>query len=69
MKEQMQQRLEELRSELAKGRELAQNLQRQQSELGEQMARISGAIQVLEELLAAENHAAGQAETEGDGSA
>ena len=48
----MQQRLQELRAELEKGRQRLQALEREQREVRETMLRISGAIQVLEELSA-----------------
>ena len=47
----MQQRLRELRAELDKGRQRMQELEREQREVRDTMLRISGAIQVLEELL------------------
>jgi hypothetical protein len=43
-------RLQELREEFAKGQEVQKDLQRQMTQLTESMLRISGAIQVLEEL-------------------
>jgi prefoldin subunit 5 len=47
-------RLAELRAELAKGREQLARLDAQRAELRDTMLRISGAIQVLEELAEAE---------------
>jgi len=47
-------RLEELRKELIKGRERLASLDRERQELRDTMLRISGAIQVLEELQAQE---------------
>jgi len=43
-------RLEELKNELIKGRERLASLDRERQELRDTMLRISGAIQVLEEL-------------------
>lgn len=48
----MNERLEELRRELAKGQQEMVRLDRQRQELRDTMLRISGAIQVIEELLA-----------------
>jgi len=48
-------RLRELRSELEKGAQQLAALDRRRSELRETMLRIEGAIQVLEELKAAEH--------------
>jgi prefoldin subunit 5 len=45
-------RLEELKNELIKGREKLAALDRERQELRDTMLRISGAIQVLEELQA-----------------
>lgn len=45
-------RLQELRAEYARGQLRAEALQREQQALHETMLRISGAIQVLQELLA-----------------
>jgi chaperonin cofactor prefoldin len=51
-------RLQELREEFAKGQEVQKDLQRQMTQLTESMLRISGAIQVLEELQGApQDHA------------
>jgi DNA repair exonuclease SbcCD ATPase subunit len=51
MREQVEARLAELRSELEAGQRRLVELERQQHELRELMLRISGAAQVLEELL------------------
>jgi len=48
----MNERLEQLRRELEKGRQRLEDLDRQRLELRDTMLRISGAIQVIEELLA-----------------
>ena len=50
----MNHRLEELKNELIKGRERLASLDRERQELRDTMLRISGAIQVLEELQAQE---------------
>ena len=47
----MQKRLEELRAELEKGQRHLEHLERQRQDTRETMLRISGAIQVLEELV------------------
>lgn len=54
MKEQIQARLEMLRKELERGQVELQKVESQRTHLRETMFRISGAIQVLEELLAEE---------------
>ena len=43
-------RLEELRREFERGRQHLENVERQRQELRDTLLRISGAIQVLEEL-------------------
>lgn len=48
----MTNRLEELKRELEKGRQRLEALERERQELRDTMLRISGAIQVIEELLA-----------------
>jgi hypothetical protein len=52
MREQMQFRLEELKKEFEIGHNRLQETERQQAMLRETLLRISGAIQVLEEVLA-----------------
>lgn len=52
MQEQLQERLELLKKEFASGQARLQELEMQQGHLRETLLRISGAIQVLEELLA-----------------
>lgn len=51
MQKQIQQRLDELKTEFEKGQSRLQELQQQQSHLHETLLRIGGAIQVLTELL------------------
>ena len=48
-------RLEELRGEYARGQAQVKALEQRQAELHDTLLRISGAIQVLEELLAQGN--------------
>jgi prefoldin subunit 5 len=50
----LQQRLEELRAELAKGEQQFAMLERERAATRDTILRIQGAIQVLEELAAAE---------------
>lgn len=52
MHDQLQRRLEALRKELDLGRQRMQELERQLAQVRDTMLRISGAIQVLEELQA-----------------
>ncbi len=52
MQDRLQTRLAELKKEFATGQTRLQELEKQQMYLRETMLRISGAIQVLEELLA-----------------
>ncbi|MGN7760599.1 hypothetical protein [Paenibacillus sp. 22594] len=54
MKEQLETRVKELKAELESGRQMMQELDEKRSNLGYAMTRISGAIQVLEELAAGE---------------
>ena len=50
----MKTRLAQLKMELEKGRQRLEMLERERQEVRDTMLRISGAIQVLEELAAAE---------------
>jgi predicted nuclease with TOPRIM domain len=52
MKEQIQERIEQLKAEYESGQKMLADLEIQESNLRSTMLRISGAIQVLEELLA-----------------
>lgn len=58
----MEDRLLELRRELEKGRQRLESLDRERQELRDTMLRISGAIQVLEELRSQEAAAHPQTE-------
>lgn len=51
MKDQLEQRLEQLRAELAKGEQVLVQLDQQRARTVMAVERIRGAIQVLEELL------------------
>jgi len=59
MREQLQARLEVLKNEFEAGQARLRELERQESALRETMLRISGAIQVVQELLASEDQAEG----------
>jgi predicted nuclease with TOPRIM domain len=52
MKEQIQERIEQLKAEYESGQKMLADLETQESNLRTTMLRISGAIQALEELLA-----------------
>lgn len=52
MREQVEQRVGELKAELHKGQQMLAELEGKEAELRQALLRISGAIQVLEELLA-----------------
>ncbi len=52
MEDKLRQRLADLRQELSRGEQLLQDLRGQEADLQQKMLRISGAIQVLEEMLA-----------------
>lgn len=55
MKEQLEQRVTELKSEFEAGQKMLAELEAKRANLGETMLRISGAIQILEEELAKES--------------
>ena len=59
MKERLEERLAELRKEFASGQKMLADLDNQRANLQQTVLRISGAIQVLEELLGAEDARAG----------
>jgi uncharacterized coiled-coil protein SlyX len=52
VREQLEQRVSELRAEQQKGQQVLADLEARQAELRQTLLRISGAIQILEELLA-----------------
>jgi hypothetical protein len=52
LRQQLEQRLGELKSEYQAGQKMLVDLEARQTELRQTLLRISGAIQVLEELLA-----------------
>lgn len=54
MKDQLEKRLGELRGEFESGQKMLADLENKKNELQTTMLRISGAIQVIEELLAKE---------------
>ena len=68
MKNNIQQRLQELRSEYQGGQKMLEELQQKQANLEPTLLRIAGAIQVLEELLAQEDQQAspGMSEEKGE---
>jgi prefoldin subunit 5 len=53
MREQVEQRVSELKAEHQKGQQMLTELESQEAELRQTLLRITGAIQVLEELLTA----------------
>jgi cell division protein ZapA (FtsZ GTPase activity inhibitor) len=55
MKQQSEQRLRELRAEFESGQKMMAELESKQANLRDTLLRISGAIQVLEELIATES--------------
>ena len=63
MKEQIEQRLKDLRSEFEAGQKMLTDLEAQQANLKTTLLRISGAIQVLEELLVQNQEVEGNAHT------
>ncbi len=62
MQEELQHRLDELKKEFETGQNRLRDLEMQQAHLRETLLRISGAIQVLEELLAKQQTASNQPE-------
>lgn len=58
MKEQLEGRVQSLKQEYEAGQKMLVDLERRQMELQQTLLRISGAIQVLEELLAEEQQTA-----------
>ena len=59
MKEQLQQRLKNLKVEFESGQKMLTDMEVKQASMRNTLLRISGAIQVLEEELAKENQTAG----------
>jgi prefoldin subunit 5 len=55
MRDQMEQRLAELKGEYEAGQKMLSDLEQKKMALEQTMLRISGAIQVLEEMLAADS--------------
>ncbi|MFN6471887.1 MAG: hypothetical protein RMY36_019735 [Nostoc sp. SerVER01] len=62
MKQQLEQRLAELKSEFASGQKVLADLESKQVSVRETLLRIQGAIQVLEEELIKNNGAASEPE-------
>lgn len=58
MKEELTRRLEKLKNEFDSGQKMLVDLEARQAELHKTLLRISGAIQVLEELLGQEGKSA-----------
>jgi hypothetical protein len=54
MKEQLEQRLQQLRAEYETGQKMLVEIEQKKVNLEQTLLRISGAIQVLEEMLAAD---------------
>jgi uncharacterized coiled-coil protein SlyX len=54
MRERLEQRLADLKNELASGQRMSADLDQKRAELQATMLRIAGAVQVLEEMLSAE---------------
>jgi len=69
MKEQLEQRLVELKTQFESGRKLLNDLENQQANLRTTLLRLSGAIEVLEEVLGKEKPSAGNGVAPQDGSA
>ena len=63
MRNKLEERLRELRSELESGRALLDEMETKKANLQSTLLRISGAIQVLEEMLAADNPSEAGAKT------
>ncbi len=59
MKEQLERRLDQLKAEFEAGQQMLADLEAKQANLRETLLRISGAIQVLEEVLAESEKEAG----------
>lgn len=59
MEEQLQKRVTELEAEYRAGQEMLAELEAKRTDLQQTLLRISGAIQVLREILGADSHSAG----------
>lgn len=66
MKEQLEQRLQELKAEFESGQQMLADLEAKQTNLKNSLLRISGAIQVLEEELAKCNNPNGKPAEQSD---
>ncbi|MBE9233715.1 hypothetical protein IQ231_19085 [Cuspidothrix issatschenkoi LEGE 03284] len=66
MKEQLEIRLKELKSEFTSGQQVLTDLEAKQANVRETLLRIQGAIQVLEEELAKDNSAASETDEIGN---
>jgi len=64
MKVQLKQRIETLKEEYENGQKMLTDLEAREAELKQTMLRISGAIQVLEEMLEEENNRSGNGRDE-----
>ena len=64
MKAQLEERLGQLKTEFESGQQMLVELEAKQANLRETLLRISGAIQVLEELLKADGQGVGVEEAE-----
>ncbi len=60
MKEKLEQRLDELKAEFESGQNMLDDLRQRQKHLEETLLRISGAIQVIEEVIAQESQPTGE---------
>jgi hypothetical protein len=68
MREQIERRLEELKAEFEAGQKMMADLEQRKVNLEQTLLRISGAIQVLDEVLASEQPMAGAADGAAGGS-
>ena len=59
MQQKLEQRLNDLKQEFESGQKMLADLEAQQADLQQTLLRISGAIQVLEEMIAGETAAGG----------
>jgi prefoldin subunit 5 len=68
MRERLEQRIQELKAEFDAGQKMLADLEQRRATLEQTLLRITGAIQVLEELLATEMGAGHKAESGNDAS-